>query len=222
RRRTPAAGRGGGRPGCPAVGGDALLRAPWLSGGRAQRRSAPRRRRGGEDRHPRGGPHRPCRGHHRLRAARRDVPAGGRGRQLPPGRDRGGAARRGAAGGAEGGVGAGPRRQEAAARRGRGPLQRDRGAPARVSATIIDGSAVARAIRSEIASEVAAMVTEGLAAPHLAVVLCGDDPASATYVRNKSRAAERAGIRFTLHTPNGESSTAEILGLCARLSGDPD
>ena len=91
-----------------------------------------------------------------------------------------------------------------------------------MSATIIDGSAVARAIRSEIASEVAAMVTEGLAAPHLAVVLCGDDPASATYVRNKSRAAERAGIRFTLHTPNGESSTAEILGLCARLSGDPD
>jgi methylenetetrahydrofolate dehydrogenase (NADP+)/methenyltetrahydrofolate cyclohydrolase len=54
------------------------------------------------------------------------------------------------------------------------------------------------------------------------VVLCGDDPASATYVRNKGRAAERAGIRFTLLTPSADSSTADILDLCARLSGDPD
>ncbi len=91
-----------------------------------------------------------------------------------------------------------------------------------MSATIIDGSAVAKTIRAEIAAEVASMAAGGLAPPHLAVVLCGDDPASATYVRNKSRAAERAGIRFTLLTPGADSSTAEILDLCARLSGDPD
>ena len=53
-------------------------------------------------------------------------------------------------------------------------------------------------------------------------MLCGDDPASATYVRNKGRAAERAGIRFTLHTPGGDSTTADILDLCARMSEDPD
>ena len=91
-----------------------------------------------------------------------------------------------------------------------------------MSAVIIDGRAVAQAIRDEIGAEVAAMEAEGLATPHLGVVLCGDDPASATYVRNKRKAAERAGIRFTLHTPSGESTTAEILDICHRLSGDPD
>jgi methylenetetrahydrofolate dehydrogenase (NADP+)/methenyltetrahydrofolate cyclohydrolase len=91
-----------------------------------------------------------------------------------------------------------------------------------VTATVIDGSAIARTIRAEIAAEVAGMVEAGQAAPHLAVVLCGDDPASATYVRNKGRAAERAGIRFSLHTPGGGSTTSEILDLCARISGDPD
>ena len=91
-----------------------------------------------------------------------------------------------------------------------------------MTATVIDGSAIAKAIRAEIAAEVAAMVEAGQAPPHLAVVLCGDDPASATYVRNKGRAAERAGIRFTLHTRGGDSTTSEILDLCARISGDPD
>jgi methylenetetrahydrofolate dehydrogenase (NADP+)/methenyltetrahydrofolate cyclohydrolase len=91
-----------------------------------------------------------------------------------------------------------------------------------VSAIIIDGRAVAKAIRAEIAVDVASMAAEGLATPHLGVVLCGDDPASATYVRNKGRAAERAGIRFTLLTPGADSSTADILALCARLSDDPD
>ena len=91
-----------------------------------------------------------------------------------------------------------------------------------MTATVIDGSAIAKAIRAEIAAEVAAMVEAGQAPPHLAVVLCGDDPASATYVRNKGRAAERAGIHFTLHTRGGDSTTSEILDLCARISGDPD
>ncbi len=90
-----------------------------------------------------------------------------------------------------------------------------------MTATIIDGSAIAKTIRAEIATDVATMVEAGHAAPHLAVVLCGDDPASATYVRNKGRAAERAGIRFTLHTAGGGSSTAEILDLCARIREDP-
>ena len=91
-----------------------------------------------------------------------------------------------------------------------------------MSAVIIDGRAIAHTIREEIAAEVGAMETAGLATPHLGVVLCGDNPASATYVRNKRKAAERAGIRFTLHTPSGESTTAEILDICHRLSGDPD
>ena len=66
-----------------------------------------------------------------------------------------------------------------------------------MSATIVDGKAVAAELRAELAAEVAAMARAGNPPPSLAVVLCGDDPASAIYVRNKGRAAERAGV--TLH-----------------------
>jgi methylenetetrahydrofolate dehydrogenase (NADP+) / methenyltetrahydrofolate cyclohydrolase len=52
------------------------------------------------------------------------------------------------------------------------------------------------------------------------VVLCGDDPASAVYVRNKGRAAERAGVRFTLHRPPAESSTDELVALVRSLEAD--
>ena len=59
-----------------------------------------------------------------------------------------------------------------------------------------------------------------MAPPSLAVVLCGDDPASAIYVRNKGRAAERAGIQFTLHRPPGESTTDELVELVRSLDAD--
>ena len=89
-----------------------------------------------------------------------------------------------------------------------------------MSAVIIDGRAVAAAIRDEVAREVAALTPAGDPPPGLAVVLCGDDPASAVYVRNKGRAAERAGIRFVLHEPAAESSTADIVSLVNRLNAD--
>jgi methylenetetrahydrofolate dehydrogenase (NADP+)/methenyltetrahydrofolate cyclohydrolase len=91
-----------------------------------------------------------------------------------------------------------------------------------VSAIIIDGRAAAQAIRAEIAAEVAAMTASGLASPHLGIVLCGDDPGSATYVRNKLRAADKVGIRVTLHTPPGDSRTQDIVDLCVRMREDPD
>jgi methylenetetrahydrofolate dehydrogenase (NADP+)/methenyltetrahydrofolate cyclohydrolase len=91
-----------------------------------------------------------------------------------------------------------------------------------VSATIIDGRAVAETIRAEIAAQIREMTDAGLRAPHLGVVLCGDDPASATYVRNKRRAAERVGIRFTLETPSADTSTAELLEICTRMREDPE
>ena len=88
-----------------------------------------------------------------------------------------------------------------------------------MSAVIIDGKAVAAAVRAEVAERVAALTARGVR-PGLGVVLCGDDPASATYVRNKGRAAEELGIRFDLHTPPGSSSTADILELVHRLDAD--
>ncbi len=89
-----------------------------------------------------------------------------------------------------------------------------------MSATIVDGKAVAAELREELAADIVAMTRDGSRAPSLAVVLCGDDPASAIYVRNKGRAAERAGVTFALHRPSGESTTAELVALVRSLDAD--
>ena len=89
-----------------------------------------------------------------------------------------------------------------------------------MSAVIVDGKAVAAELRAELAARVALMSKDGGLPPSLAVVLCGDDPASALYVRNKGRAAERAGVRFTLLTPPADSSTAELVALVGALGVD--
>jgi len=89
-----------------------------------------------------------------------------------------------------------------------------------MSATIVDGKAVAAELREELAADVVAMTRDGSGPPSLAVVLCGDDPASAIYVRNKGRAAERAGVTFALHRPSGESTTAELVALVRLLDAD--
>jgi methylenetetrahydrofolate dehydrogenase (NADP+) / methenyltetrahydrofolate cyclohydrolase len=89
-----------------------------------------------------------------------------------------------------------------------------------VTATIVDGKAVAAELREELAAQVTAMTSDGIAAPSLSVVLCGDDPASAIYVRNKGRAAERAGVRFTLHRPPSESTTDELVALVRSIDAD--
>ena len=88
-----------------------------------------------------------------------------------------------------------------------------------MSARILDGTAVAKAIRSEVASEVRALASRGLI-PGLAVVLVGDDPASAVYVSGKSAAAREAGIaEKTLHFP-AELSEAALLDTVDQLNRD--
>jgi methylenetetrahydrofolate dehydrogenase (NADP+)/methenyltetrahydrofolate cyclohydrolase len=89
-----------------------------------------------------------------------------------------------------------------------------------VTATIVDGKALAAELRDELAAQVTAMTSDGIDAPSLSVVLCGDDPASAIYVRNKGRAAERAGVRFTLHSPPAESTTEELVALVRSIDAD--
>jgi methylenetetrahydrofolate dehydrogenase (NADP+)/methenyltetrahydrofolate cyclohydrolase len=89
-----------------------------------------------------------------------------------------------------------------------------------MSAVIVDGKAVAAELRAELAERIVEMSAGGEVPPSLAVVLCGDDPASAIYVRNKGRAAERVGVRFELHRPSGESSTAELVDLVRSLDAD--
>ena len=87
-------------------------------------------------------------------------------------------------------------------------------------ARIIDGAAVARRIRDDVAVEVRSLVQAGVR-PGLAVVLVGDDPASAVYVRSKGKACEEAGMHSeTIRLP-AETSQAELLGHVDRLNADP-
>lgn len=90
-----------------------------------------------------------------------------------------------------------------------------------MSAQIIDGKSLAAAVRAEAEARIAEMTAAGAATPGLAVVLCGDNPASATYVRNKSRVAERLGIRFAVHHHPADISTAALLRVIAGLNADP-
>lgn len=91
-----------------------------------------------------------------------------------------------------------------------------------MSATIIDGKAIACRLRAETAAEVLLFREQSGATPHLAAVLVGDDPASAMYVRNKQRACEGAGIRSTLHRLPASTSERALLDLVERLNADRD
>ena len=66
-----------------------------------------------------------------------------------------------------------------------------------MAATLIDGRAVAKAFKEEIAQKTAQMIEGGIQ-PHLAVVLVGENPASQVYVRNKENGCIKAGIRSTV------------------------
>ncbi|MDH0866260.1 bifunctional methylenetetrahydrofolate dehydrogenase/methenyltetrahydrofolate cyclohydrolase FolD [Mitsuaria sp. GD03876] len=83
----------------------------------------------------------------------------------------------------------------------------------------IDGVAVARELRQALRARVAAM-TEGRR-PGLAVLLVGDDPASAVYVRNKIRACEEVGIASFAERLPAATSEAQVLATIARFNADP-
>ncbi len=90
-----------------------------------------------------------------------------------------------------------------------------------MTATIIDGKAVAERIRSEIAQSVAQMkATHGIV-PGLATVLVGDNPASHSYVRMKRKACADAGIESLPHELSGNASQEEVEALVRRLNDDP-
>ena len=63
---------------------------------------------------------------------------------------------------------------------------------------LIDGKAVAAAIKEEIAAEVKSIMASGGKQPHLAAVLVGHDGGSETYVKNKVLACEQCGFKSTL------------------------
>ena len=87
-------------------------------------------------------------------------------------------------------------------------------------AELIDGNAIARSIRQEVALEVAKLVARGIT-PGLAVVLVGDDPASEVYVRNKGRACDEAGMHSVTINMPAATSQQELLAQVKRLNEDP-
>jgi len=89
-----------------------------------------------------------------------------------------------------------------------------------VAARIINGRQLAADLRGELRRRVAALEEQGNHAPGLAVILVGDDPASAVYVRNKIRACEAAGIRSVCHRFPATVSNAELLGTIVELNAD--
>ncbi len=91
-----------------------------------------------------------------------------------------------------------------------------------MSATVIDGKAVAAQVRERVAGEVAEVTAELGRQPGLATVLVGDDPASAIYVRNKRRFAEEVGIRSIHHEPDGDVSHDELIELVRSLNDDDE
>src|SRR3954464_9761956 len=88
-------------------------------------------------------------------------------------------------------------------------------------AKIIDGAARAAALRAEIARDVAALKAVSGVTPGLAVVLVGDDPASAVYVRSKVGAAKEAGIHSEDRPLPASASEAEVLRVVGALNADP-
>ncbi len=88
-------------------------------------------------------------------------------------------------------------------------------------ARVLDGRAVAAAIREEVARRAGALRARGIV-PRLAAVLVGDDPASQVYVRSKARACERAGIASDTHRLPADATQEEVEALVARLDADPE
>ena len=90
-----------------------------------------------------------------------------------------------------------------------------------MTATTIDGKAIAAELRARIKAEVARAVGQGRARPGLATVLVGDNPASHTYVRAKRKACAEVEIESFAHELPATASQAEVEQLVSGLNADP-
>lgn len=88
------------------------------------------------------------------------------------------------------------------------------------AASILDGKALAQRIQAELAEQVQKLQTQFGRSPGLAVLMVGDNPASAAYVRNKERACEKAGIASFGHHFPAETSQAELSQALQALNQD--
>jgi methylenetetrahydrofolate dehydrogenase (NADP+)/methenyltetrahydrofolate cyclohydrolase len=86
-----------------------------------------------------------------------------------------------------------------------------------MTARILDGKALAERMRADIAAKIATLPYR----PGLAVVIVGDNPASAVYVRNKERAARESGIAARTIALPATTAESALLALIAELNADP-
>jgi methylenetetrahydrofolate dehydrogenase (NADP+) / methenyltetrahydrofolate cyclohydrolase len=91
-----------------------------------------------------------------------------------------------------------------------------------MSAHIIDGKQIANQLLDEIKNNIDQRLQAGKRAPCLAVVLVGDDPASAIYVRNKQLACEKVGIVSQAHRLPSTISQHDLFSLIQTLNLDPE
>ena len=90
-----------------------------------------------------------------------------------------------------------------------------------VVASIIDGKRLGAEIEEELKSNVSLMASSSRA-PHLVVVIVGEDPASHVYVRNKERACKRIGIRSTRYDLPEDSNHEDLISLIKKLNDDQE
>jgi methylenetetrahydrofolate dehydrogenase (NADP+)/methenyltetrahydrofolate cyclohydrolase len=90
-----------------------------------------------------------------------------------------------------------------------------------VAARLLDGQAIAAAIRAAVMPDVHAFTAEAGRPPGLAIVLVGDNPASEIYVRNKVRAGTDSGLWVDLQRLPATAAIGDLLALVARLNGSP-
>ena len=89
-----------------------------------------------------------------------------------------------------------------------------------MTAQLIDGNALSKQLRTQVAADTAKLKAQGLT-PGLAVVLVGDNPASQVYVRNKVKACEEAGLHSVLEKYEASMTEADLLARVEALNNDP-
>ncbi|POR09243.1 bifunctional methylenetetrahydrofolate dehydrogenase/methenyltetrahydrofolate cyclohydrolase FolD [Diaphorobacter sp. LR2014-1] len=89
-----------------------------------------------------------------------------------------------------------------------------------MTAQLIDGNALSRQLRTEVAARTAALKDRGIS-PGLAVVLVGDNPASQVYVRNKVKACEDVGFHSVLEKYDASMTEEQLLARVQALNNDP-
>ena len=91
-----------------------------------------------------------------------------------------------------------------------------------MSARVLDGQAVAAAIRASVLPDVQRFTAQAGRSPGLGIVLVGEDPASEVYVRNKVRAGTESGLRVDLERLPATATLDELVGLVHRLNQSDD